>query len=220
MPTLVPSLESCWAFCSAALLDVADSRTTVHAVLPAGQLAKLPVWPVPLFVLPLPVVPVPLLLLPFWPSFCGVPLPDWPPAVWSSEAWGTGVPVAPASPGAGGSPGRGVGAAGGRGVAVGAWATRGSLSASPTSASATAPSAAASRMPTRITGSLQRGVVATRAPTSAPQLRHHSWSGVSGAPQRGHARVAGSVGAGGVCRLTTAAPPEWRDRTPSCARCH
>jgi hypothetical protein len=115
------------------------------------------------------------------PSFsgAGVVVPDWPPAVVSSLASGTVAPgVAPASPGAGCSP---VGGAGGVGVGVGAavcaggvWATCWSSSASSISASAMAPSASTSSVPTMMIGTRQRGVSATRAPTSAPQFRHHS----------------------------------------------
>src|SRR3954464_6716364 len=117
---------------------------------------------------------------------------------------GLGVAVAPGlgvalAPGAALGAGVVVGTAVGAGVAAGgACATCVVSSASVTIASVTASAVRASSTPASAIGGRQPGAATTRAPTAAPQCRHHSWRSVSPAAQRGQRRP---VGGGGVSTL-------------------
>ncbi len=146
----------------------------------------------------------------------------------------SGAGVAPASgvaPGAGAVVGAGVaapssGAADGVAVApgLGAFATGCGSPPSSTSDSTSAATNSASTVPTSTIGSRQRGVGAIRVPTALPQLRHHSWSGASSAPQRGQARCS-TAGGGVATSVMPAGPGSWRARRPRsalrsrCGRC-
>jgi len=90
--------------------------------------------------------------------------------------------------------------------------------ASFTSAAASTPSASATTTASAITGVFQAGDAARRVRAAAPQRRHHSCSGASGAPHSGHASSAGGVAAvgtgaeGGAATLTRRRPGDGRSR--------
>src|SRR5262249_58567701 len=73
--------------------------------------------------------------------------------------------------------------------------------ASATSAATSAPSASAPTIATTVNGAFQFGAAARRVRAAAPQRRHHSCSGASGAPHSGQPSVTGraadAAGAGG-----------------------
>jgi hypothetical protein len=71
--------------------------------------------------------------------------------------------------------------------------------ASLTSAAASTPSASTATTAIAAIGPFQLGVAASRVRAAAPQRRHQSWSGFSGAPHSGHASGPGTRtgGAGG-----------------------
>jgi hypothetical protein len=64
--------------------------------------------------------------------------------------------------------------------------------ASLTSAAASTPSASTAMIAIAAIGPFQLGVAASRVRAAAPQRRHQSWSGFSGAPQSGHASGPGT----------------------------
>ena len=66
------------------------------------------------------------------------------------------------------------------------------LPASFTSAAASTPSASATTLASTAIGAFQLGVAASRVRAAAPQFRHHSCSGCSGAPHSGQASLAGA----------------------------
>jgi len=95
--------------------------------------------------------------------------------------------------------------------------------ASLTSAAASTPSASTATTAIAAIGPFQLGVAASRVRAAAPQRRHQSWSGFSGAPHSGHASGPGTrTGAkdpvsvcapplvlfGGAAATVTSRPPE------------
>ena len=68
--------------------------------------------------------------------------------------------------------------------------------ASVTSAAASTPSERTITAITAVIGAFQLGEAASLVRAAAPQRRHHSWSGASGARHNGHASPACGVGAG------------------------
>jgi hypothetical protein len=81
-----------------------------------------------------------------------------------------------------------------------------SPAASLTSAAASTPSDSATSTASVVVRPFQLGDAARRVRAAAPQCRHHSCSGCSGAPQRGHASP-GGVGGGGAGAAVGAWPP-------------
>lgn len=80
------------------------------------------------------------------------------------------------------------------------------LPASLTSAAASTPSASAATTAIAAIGPFQLGVAASRVRAAAPQRRHQSWSGFSGAPHSGHASGPGTR-TGANDPVSVCAPP-------------